>query len=92
MKYTAICALLLSSSMAFGSKSVSGAFAGTVNSLDRASKGLVVDTAQRLRHAFQCTEGLSVYVFDDSKAAAKLSMSSSLQWIHIGPTSKKTPS
>jgi hypothetical protein len=71
MKYTAICALLLSSSMAFGTKSVSGAAEGTVNAFDRASKGFVIGTANGFRHAFQCTDHLSMHVVDDSNAAAK---------------------
>jgi hypothetical protein len=71
MKYTAICVLLLSSSMAFGTKSVSGAAERTVNSFDRASKGLVIGTANRLRHAFQCTNQLSMHAADDLNATVK---------------------
>lgn len=70
MKYSVIC-LLLVCAPAFAAQDVAGAVDGTIKSIDRTGKVVVVDTADGAKHTFHYAGDLAVHVGDDSKAAAK---------------------
>jgi hypothetical protein len=69
MKYSAICLLLVCAPAAFAAQDVVGAVDGTVRSIDRAGKVVVVDTADGTKHTFHYAGDLAVHAGDDSKAA-----------------------
>ena len=69
MKNSIICLFLLCAPAAFAAQDVAGAVKGTVKSIDRASKVVVVDTADGTKHTFHYAGDLAVHVGDDSKAA-----------------------
>jgi hypothetical protein len=70
MKYSAVCLLLLCAPVAFAAQDVAGAVKGTVTSIDRASKVVVVDTGDGAKHTFHYADDLAVHAGDDSKVAA----------------------
>jgi hypothetical protein len=70
MKNSVICLLLLCTPAAFAVQDVAGAVKGTVKSIDRAGKVVVVDTARGAKHTFHYAGDLAVHAGDDSKTAA----------------------
>lgn len=71
MKNSVICLLLLCAPSAFAVQDVAGAVKGSVESIDRAGKIVVVDTAAGTKHIFHYGGDLAVHVGDDSKTGAK---------------------
>lgn len=70
MKNSVICLLLLCTPAVFAVQDVAGAVEGTVKSIDRTGKVVVVDTADGTKHTFHYAGDLAVHVGDGSKTVA----------------------
>jgi len=72
MKKTLLVAgLLVCGQMSYAAQDVAGAVVGSVKTIDRGGKILVVQSTDGVEHAFHYTEGLTVHAAKVAKAGAK---------------------
>ena len=71
LRSIALCALSLCTVSAFAAQDVATAVVGSVKSVDKVAKVVIVDTKDGAEHTFHYTEKLAVHTGDDAGKAGK---------------------